>query len=226
MRLARNLLLAATAAIAAMAFMATSAFGQSIEVEDEPNGLHCGPVTEGAGHVVGGGCVVHATSEDNFQTFQHTGTSEAVVTSCTNELTAHLSEDGTGYIAVTDASIGTNPVGGCFLTPCDEAGGGTGHPEYEWPISSLFEYGANREAMIMTFCIRAFNVSEGTGNSPCTIIIDIANNAATHQQEFTAVEDPCFEDPTRELSGHWLTEAVPAGNEVNIELHHIHYPGS
>jgi hypothetical protein len=227
MRLARNLLLAATAAIAAMAFMATSAFGQSIEVESEPTGLHCGDVTESAGHVVGGGCQVHANSEDNAQTFQHTGTSEVVTTSCQNEFTAHISEDATGYIAVNDQTV-FGPVPPCVITACDEAEGvpGQPHPEYEWPISGMFEYGPGREAMVMTFCIRAINQPEGGGNSSCTVIVDATQNLDTHQIEFTAFEEPCFEDPTRELSGHWLTEALPVGNEVNVELHHIHYPGS
>jgi hypothetical protein len=224
MRLARNLLLAATAAIAAMAFMATTAFGQSIEVESEPTALHCGDVTESAGHVVGGGCEVHANSEDNAQTFQHTGTSEVQTSSCQNEFTAHISEDATGYIAVTDTSI-SGPVPPCVITACDEPPPAP-HAELEWPISGMFEYGAGREAMVVTFCIRAINQPEGQGNSPCTVIVDATQNLDTHQIEFTAAEEPCFEDPTRELSGHWLTEALPTGNEVNVELHHIHYPGS
>jgi hypothetical protein len=224
MRITRTLIPVAASTLATMFFMAAPAFAQSIEIEDETNGGHCGMVTITAAHSVSGGCVLHGSSEDNTQTFQHTGVSEVITSSCVTELTAHGGPTG-GYVSVNDTTIGTNPTSGCVVTPCDEAGGGSGHPELEWPISGLFEYGPGREALVATFCIRPFNLSEGSGNTVCTLMIDITTVAA-HQQELTAVEDPCFENPTVELSGHWLGEETPTGDEVDVELHHIHYPTS
>jgi hypothetical protein len=224
MRFARNLLLAAAATSVAMACMATSAFAQSIEIHPEDVATHCSDVVVGASHDATGGCLVHAVSEDNAQTLTHNGISETVTSSCENEFRGRIGEDGTGYLLVDDDSIHTNPATGCVITACDEPGATGTHNELEWPISGLFETGGSREVMIVTFCIRPFNTAEGEGNTFCTIAVDIANDPVTHEQEFTANEEPCFETPALELTGHWLTEAVNQGNEVDIEAEHIHYP--
>jgi hypothetical protein len=220
MRPPQALLLATAATLAAMAFMATSAFAQSIEVVDETNGGHCSDVSRGAGHTVSGGCLVHLTSEDSFLTFDHDGTSEVQTSSCANEYTAHIDEDGTGYIPTSDASI-SGPRPPCVVTPCDEDTLGA-HPELEWPISGLFEYGGGLEGMLYTFCIRGSVPQESQGNTLCTVIADIVQTG--HQQELSATEEPCFENSVHEITGHWLTEAVPVGSEVEVELDHLVQP--
>jgi hypothetical protein len=224
MRPACRLLLAATAALAAMVFMATSALGQSIEIHPEDDSTHCSDITTSAGHSVTGGCRVHIISEANAQTLAHNGFSEVMTSSCGNEFDAYLDEHGVGYMSVNDTSIQTGV--GCGVTPCDEsgAGGETTHPELEWPISGISEYGTGREAMDFTFCIRPSNNAESVGNAFCTVIVDIVNVPGDHQQELIADQEPCFQDPALELTGHWITEAVPQGEEVEIELEHIHLP--
>lgn len=217
MQLASKSLLATTALLAAMAFMATSAFAQSIEVLDETNGGHCSDVALGSGHTVTGGCLVHITSEDNALTFTHNGTSEVQTTSCSHNLHARIGEDGVGYFAVSDASI-TGPNPPCLITPCDEDTLGA-HPELEWPISGMFEYGGSHEGMLFTFCIRVADPQEAVGNTYCTLILDIVQTA--HQQEFVADQEPCFENPDNELSGHWITDPTLVGDEVEIELGHL-----
>jgi hypothetical protein len=217
MRIARNLLLAALAAVAALAMTAGAAAAQSVEVGVE-GGPHCGTVALGAGHAVSGGCEVHAISDpaQPSQTFAHDGTQEAVTSSCSNEFNANIGEDGTGYIDADDLTIATNPVAGCVITACDEAA--PSHEELEWRIHSTTEPSAGIEQMRVTFCIRPFNTVEGTGNTPCTVTVDIVQ--AAHEQEFTADSEPCEENPVRELSGHWFSETVNVGDEVNVELIH------
>ena len=222
MRLARNLLLAATAAIAAMAFLASSAFAQSVEVENEVTGNHCGDVIEEGAHNTSGGCEVHATSESNAVTFAHIATGEMVTSSCQNEFRANISEDGVGYIDVDANTILENEATGCVIEPCDEAETGTTpHADLEWPISGIAEYGASREELVVTFCIRAHSNIEGPA-TPCTLEVNVTlENLASHQYEFRAVEEPCMENPIVELSGHWLSDNVSS----RVEIHHIHYPG-
>jgi len=218
MRLARNLMFAAIAAFAAMAFMASSASAQSIEISAEDMG-HCGNVTTGANHTVSGGCAVHAVSTANAVTLTHTATpSEVVTSSCTNEFTAHITEDGVGYMPINDNTItGANPP--CTITECDEAA--PDHDEFEWPISGVAERAASREAILVTFCIRpiANPDVEGVGNGRCTVAVNFVTDPVTHVQTFTANETPCLETATNELSGSWQSEG-----SSEIELTHLHYP--
>jgi len=224
MRLARNLLLAATAVIAAMAFLASSAFAQSVEVENEVTANHCGDVVEQAAHDTSGGCEIHITSESNLVFFAHIATGETATLSCQNEFRANISEDGVGYIDVDANTFIENEATGCVVEPCDEAEGGTTpHADFEWPISGITEFGASREELVLTFCIRnhAAGVPEGPA-TPCTMEVNVTlENLASHQYELRATEEPCMENPIVELSGHWLTDSVGS----RIEIHHIHYPG-
>jgi hypothetical protein len=232
MRLARNLLLAPTAALVTAAFMAPSASAQSIEIHGEGS-AHCNDVAEIAPHGVAGGCLVHRVSEDNTVTFSHSGLSEAVTSGCQSEFTAHIGEDGTGYAAIDDSTISTNPGAGCPITACDEPGiyppdyypNEITHPEFPWPIVGFVESGGQVQ-MIYTFCIRASTLAEGGSGGTCTIAVDVVSVPSTHDQELTADSEPCFENPANEVSGHWLTEAIDDGQEQDIELEHIHYPGS
>jgi len=222
-RLARKVLDVATAVFAVMAFTTTSAFAQSIEVHPEGSETHCSDVTTSAGHAVSGGCSVHITSEGATVTMNHNGVSEVATSSCSYEFTGHIDEEGDGYLAVNDSSIsGPNPP--CQITPCDEDTLGA-HPELEWPISGILETGGaagGGEVMIITFCVRPAGAHESEGNTICTLIADITHPTA-HQQELSMNEEPCLENPANELSGHWITEAVPSGDEVEIEIEHTHY---
>lgn len=214
---AHRLLLTAVLTAIATAFIAASASAQSVEMVDEATGTHCGNVVEEANHGVSGGCMLVGASTVSTQTISHTGTSEVVTSGCETELTAHVGPTG-GYVSVDDTTIHTNPGAGCFLTPCDEPGAGSGHPEFEWPLSGLFEYGGSQEALVATFCIRTSFSAEGEGNTFCTLIVDIAQT--DHEQVLTADQQPCFENPSTELSGQWAA----TGESDELELLHIHYP--
>jgi hypothetical protein len=218
MRLRTRSLLAAPALVAAIVIGPSTAGAQSVEVQDETNGPHCGAVALGAGHAVGGGCEVHVVSDpaQPFQTFSHNGTSEAVTFSCASEFNVNLGEAGTGYIDADDLTIATNPLAGCVITACDEAA--PSHEELEWPIHSTTEPAAGIEQMRFTFCIRPFNTGEGIGNTPCTVTVDIVQ--ADHEQELRADSEPCEQNPAREISGHWFSETLDEGDEVNVELAH------
>jgi len=222
MYLARKLVLAVTMTLAAMAFLASSASAQSIEVVNEDTGLHCpDAIVEETGHDISGGCVVHGISEVNANTFAHIGGGgELLTSSCETELTAHVGEQG-GYIDVDANTIVENESGGCPIEPCDEpATGTTPHADLEWPIGGAVEYGAARETLFATFCIRSHATSEGAGQ-PCTVGVDVTlEDPVTHQYELRAIEEPCMENPIVELSGHWVGD-----DEGDLELNHIHYPG-
>lgn len=221
MRHARTLLLAAATAITATAFLATSAFAQSVEVINEDTEFHCPDTVIEEGHNVSGGCEIHASTEAPASTFAHiTGAGEIQTSSCENNLELNINEDGVGYIDVDQDTLHENEATGCPLEACDEpAIGDTPHADLEWPITGMSETGASTEEITITFCIRNHANSEGTGNTPCTVALHITQT--DHMQELQALEKPCEENPIIELTGHWLTN-IERG-QVRIE--HIHYPG-
>jgi len=218
-RLARILLLAALTTLAAMAFLTTSAFAQSIELHPEDNATHCSDVEEGAAHTATGGCLFHMVNDEDIETFQHTGVSEVLTNSCEIDLTGRIGEDGTGYFVTSDASIHTDGTD-CFITPCDEAA--PSHVEVEWPINGMSEIGGSRSEIELTMCIRPFSTAEGSAGTRCTVSLVVTDFA--HQQELSADSEPCEESPLAELTGTWLTEAVLGAGEVELEPEHIHYP--
>lgn len=213
----RTLLATAITASALIALMATSAFAQSVEVVDEATGSHCpDTVVVSAGHDVSGGCEITAASEEPAVTFAHIpAAGEIATSSCQSAFTANVSPRG-GYVDVDANTIQENEATGCALEACDEAA--PSHAELEWPISGLTETGAGTETLTITFCIRVHSNFEGTGNTVCSIAVRVVQTA--HAQELTAAETPCLENPSNELTGHWVTTGVD-----EVELNHIHYPG-
>jgi len=227
MRLARTLLLAVAAAVATMAFMAGSASAQSVEVLNEANMQHCPAITESAsGHNTSAGCEIQAVSQVNMLLVTHVvGIGEVQTASCQSTLTANIDEDGQGFIDVDASTLVENEATGCAIEPCDEgegAGVTTPHADLEWPIFGIGEISGGVEVMAVTFCARPHNTGEGVGPVPCTVVLDILHPEA-HEQEIGTFEDPCRENPTRELTGQWLTN--DAGGTVDIEIRHVHYPG-
>jgi len=225
MRPVRSALLFTTAALGAMALLTTSAFAQSVEVIDEATSIHCADdIVETPGHDIGGGCELRMASETPFTTFIHVATGEFTTSICQSALIANINEDGIGYVDVDAATIVEDAATNCFIEPCDEGEAGTTpHADFEWPIASVTEYGASREAAIFTFCIRAHNLTEGsTQTQVCTIETDITlDMEATHTYEIRAAEERCFENPAFEVSVHWLTTY----HEDEIAVNHVHYPG-
>jgi len=220
MHATRNLLLAAIAALAAAAFLATSAFAQSVEVVDETAESHCGDVTEETAHDVSSGCEVRILNVTPTTTTGHVASGEVVTSSCANNFVANINEDGTGYIDVDANTVVENEAGGCGLESCDEAEDGTTpHASLEWPIAGIAEYGLSREAMTLTMCLRNHIQTEGAGSQPCTLGIDIVQTG--HQQDLTANEQPCMENPAVELTGHWVTD----DEEDEMVINHVQYPG-
>lgn len=223
---ARSLLLGALAAL----IFSTGANAQSVEVQDEQGGVHCNDIVE-AGHDISGGCEVHLNG--TFTWFVHTGIAEMVTTTCESELLAHLDENGSGYFAIDDSSIHTDPNAGCPYTPCDEpatkmheheegeqkANPEITHPELPWPISATYEVGGAEEELLFTLCLRADLLEEGAAGGVCTISVHINETKTTHRQVLEALGEPCHENPGIEFAGTWTAEGPQ-----EIEMEHTHYP--
>jgi hypothetical protein len=108
MRIARKLLLVASLAIAASAFVASTASAQTLVVTDESTGSHCSAVTLGAnGHDVDGGCLLHIFSEAGVVLKKHVFGIESTITTCNTELLMRLDEDAHGYILEQDLTGGS-----------------------------------------------------------------------------------------------------------------------
>jgi len=222
MRVARKSILLAIMALALSASAAASAFGQTLEVEDELNGGHCPPVSL-VGHTVTGGCEVHGASEGEVTMRQHVFGIESTVTTCETEGTGRVNEDGEGY--ATQAIITSH--GACNRQPCDEETGtkevrpahGVGREDSSHPGYS--------EIGRATFCSESpSNTSHPSGEVSCLIDVPGRESEINHQGE--SGEPPPGEIPgigtagfRCELIGHWMTEAANSGEETNTEVIHL-----
>jgi len=221
MRPVHRLLIAGATVLAMMAFLAASAFAQSVEVVDEATDAHCGDIALAAGHDVSGGCEIHITNDALTVTTSHFGGSGEIVTStCANNFVANINEFGIGYIDVDTNTIVENEGAGCVAEACDEPETGvTPHAGLEWPIGGINEYGSGREVMTMSLCLRSHAQAEGTIGVPCTVSFDVIQIG--HEQEFTVNSEACLENSDVEIIGHWTSDS----EEDEMLVNHVHYPG-
>jgi hypothetical protein len=153
MRIARKLTLIAFAVVAAMAFAASSASAQAVEVQQE-GGPHCPAVTS----PTSGGCHLSAVSDDviSLEAFG------SLVSACNNDYEARIDEDGHGYL--TDQNL-TGPS--CTTPPC--VTNGVKNP---WEIEVYEDAGTKLEAR---FCVE----SSALGTVNCHIN-DVEVDASDH----------------------------------------------
>jgi hypothetical protein len=227
MRHVRKLFLLVAAAIAAMAFAASAASAQTVEVNQEDGG-HCGPVTVSE-HIPTGGCSVRAVSTQPSVLVRHiSGVGEVEFSLCDNVFEARVNENGHGYIYNQVLSPEGAP---CGREPCDEAETGN-HPHRNLPWEVQLREpvgGVNEEILRVTFCLAALDTGpvEGQAGTPCTV--DITVTHVEHAMEFstphfTPTHDggaPCINlGGIVELEGHWISQ--PNENHPNlIEVHHL-----
>ncbi len=229
--LRKGFLVAVMAAVAAALMISTASAQESLEVSREPAGgavdTHC----EAAGILYhrpsAGNCTILAETEsgDGIVFFQHTGTSEVLLTECNNEFEAIFNEDGVG--AIYNQLMGPE-AGDCAREPCDEGLNlSNPHVNFVWPAEfSEPVGGVNQERLEVDFCLYAHNAAPGSEGSPgviCNVVLNVTH--FNHAFEFsTAAHDglgnggtPCTGLPI-ELEGHWLsrwTDSHPASIELN-----------
>lgn len=213
MRIARKLMLLAMMAIAATAFMASSASAEiglpdAVEITDEDLGTHCGAVTPTPNGATGG-CFLHADSE--------TGTLVSLelfgeaLTECTNSFDARINEDGHGYI-YNQVFGGGAP---CVAVPCNAVTGPGFRP---WEVA-VQEPRPGVEHLIANFCVVVGGVQ-----IDCTI--EVGMHIHSHSEvEFFANQSPCFEDDTLHVTGHWYALANPNTTPPRREIE-IRHPGN
>jgi hypothetical protein len=197
MRNVRKLMLLAVTALAAMAFAATSASAQTLEITNEAGGAHCSAVSL-SGTDVNGGCLTHATSEANIELRKHVFGIESHITSCNNEFAGRVSEDATGYIFEQVLSGAS-----CTRQACKPAGEGT-----PWAASgSEGSFLEGEEFLTTNFCVEP--VGGGTDET-CEIDVPLDDGTAgNHVQEYGHASEMSSHGITGfrcELTGHWISE--------------------
>lgn len=228
MRHVRKLFLLVAAAIAAMAFVASTASAQTVELSQEDGG-HCGPVTV-VNHIPTGGCSVRAVSTQPSVLVRHiVGVGEVEFSQCDNVFEARVDENGHGYIYNQVLTPEGPP---CGREPCDEpATSPNAHRNRPWEVQLREpENGQNQEILRVTFCLAAFSTplgDEGQAGTPCTVDITVTHIehamefSTPHFDEFHNGGTPCLNlGGLIELEGHW----VSAQNENHpnlIEVHHL-----
>jgi hypothetical protein len=221
MRTLNKLILLAITATAAMAFAASTASAAALEVLRESTNNHCSAVTI-TGTGVSGGCLIHATSENNggagaVELRKHVFGIESHITKCDNEFWGRVNENATGYILEQQLS-GPN----CTRKACEE--------EFEstpWSATGT-EVAANNEVLTTTFCVE--NANNDSGDESCEIDVRFKNYKPAHNTEFgftgaTEMPGHGISGFRCELIGHWNTEASAtrlhdAEFPVNVNIVH------
>jgi hypothetical protein len=195
MRIARTLLLAALATIAAFAFAASNASAQvHVEQEISPDAMaDCDP------------CEIHAESHHGETSLIHKQLGQPIST-CHDEIEGEIYEDGQGHVQLTEAE---GPR--CAVTPCQG-------PEAEWPIQ-VTEAAGNKD-IYTTFCVRLFGGEE----VHCELEVDLVDEG-THHWVVGSPERECQTGPVHGTAlpimvvGWWELEYEDRGH-VNIEIAH------
>ena len=190
MRLAHKLLLLSTAVLAAAALNATTASATGpVEVHDEL-GNHCNP------------CVIDLVGES-----QITFTSGNPMSTCEDELTAEVYEDGSGH--VTDYHNDDNHNGlPCTVQNC--YGVGEAAAESEWPLQ-IEESAPGQEALDLRFCFDVKTNPNGTGGH-CDGHANI-DDLGNHHYEISMVNQSCL-GGARIVNADWEIQSSP------IEIEH------
>jgi hypothetical protein len=197
MRIARTLMLALAAAIAAMAFASTANAEQMIEAVNEDTEQDCSVAAEN--------CEIVAHSEPNQDTVLtgHFIGIEAIDSTCHDEFTGYLGADGEGHL--TDQTLEGDD---CTRTPCEG-------DEAEWPVRTE-ETGTNELNMEIEFCLE--DEDEVEVHCELDVHVEVMGH---HSAEFSADNQRCHHvEGTSfdvEVDGHWETEA---GESDEIEIVH------
>ena len=160
-----------------------------VEVHDE-SGAHCNP------------CPISLDGES-----QITNTAGTPVSTCEDELSAEIYEDGSGH--VTEYHNDDNHDGlPCTVQNCN----GVGEPpaESEWPLQAE-EAGPSEEALELRLCLDTKVDPNATGVH-CDIEADISN-LGNHHYEISLVNELCH-NATRLVNATWEIQSSP------IEIEH------
>jgi hypothetical protein len=135
MRIMRRLFLSGVASVIAMAFMASIATAQSVEIVLESNNQHCSAVPNSAT----GGCAIKGLGEVTL--VEHLWGIEFTASDCNVAFEGRIDEDGEGFIY--GASYTGDAGHNCTRTPCD----------LPWSIHAE-EHGGGIETLDVPFCAR------------------------------------------------------------------------
>jgi hypothetical protein len=223
MRNVRKLFLSVAAAMAAVAFAASTAYAQTVEVSQEDGG-HCGSVTL-VEHVPTGGCSLKAVWTQPTVLVRHiAGVGEVEFSQCGISFEMRINEDGHGYIY---NQVFTVNGGSCGRESCDEVA-----PHHDLPWEAQFREpfgGLDQEILRVTFCLAAFDPGPAEGQTGTSCTVDITVTHFEHAMEFSTPHfnldhrggAPCINlGGVVELTGHWVTQ--PSVFHPNsIEIHHL-----
>lgn len=201
MRIARTLVLALAAAVAAMALSAGAAFGAhgtgvSASVE---GGNACNVSTQNCK------IVAHSEAGTETQLVGHLFGFESTDSVCHDEFTGYVGSGGAGHLT-SQVLTGTN----CTRQAC--AG-----EEGEWD-AHLAETAANTEVMQIRFCLEQL---DGSDDVHCTL--DVPVNITGHNSAEWAVSDQrCVSQSGTsariEVTGHWVAEDAES---TDIAITHL-----
>jgi hypothetical protein len=141
MRIARKLLFVALAALAAMAFSATTASAidhtpeETTTIKNESTGVACTTATKTSG----GGCTIHATGE--VELWGDVFGVSVLGSNCITEFTGRVGGDGKGFVDTVLLSDHAG-VNDCTRTPCN----------LPWDAQAKERLGGH-EVLESTFCV-------------------------------------------------------------------------
>lgn len=202
MRIARNLLLVALTAVAAMAFVSSAS--AHVEITQESDGSHCTAVTV-SDHGVSGGCALAATSDAQVELRSLFGT----MILCDNAYEARTDENGGGYIynqTFTNCSA--------TISPCTE---GDGHKSPWRTEVSETGTGTGAWQLEAQFCVVAPII--GTVNCHLNAIglTQVNHNQAKFASNTGGSHKFCEGSATNAVLGNWTANADAShpGLEIN-----------
>jgi len=226
MRPLRKTMLLATLAIAALAFAAPAASGQTLEIYDEASDEPCGDVTITVHHVEGD-CGTHVVSTDDTVLRQHIFGVESTVGTCSMEFIWYVDGDGEGYFAVPQFGP---PVGGgtCTRQACEEEEGVGGiKPWHAYAKEETVVFGNHfmAEHALVQMCFE----TEGTSHQTivnCEMPFPLEAYGENHEyelglpptEEMFGSGNPGFRC---EMRGHWVTEGAESGMSSGLEIEHV-----
>lgn len=210
MRIARTLVLALAAAIAAMAFASTANATSPIEAFNEDTGAACDVGLQN--------CEIVAHSEGHTLLIGHVIGFESTESQCFDEFTGYLGADGSGHLLHQDLTGGEE----CTRTPCEGQEG-------EWPASAE-EIGTNELNMEIRFCLDELDENNDPAGTPVHCELDVHVEVLGHHSAEFLAEDSGQSDHAKrchhvegtsadvEVEGHWVTDAQQS-DEIEIEHH-------
>lgn len=225
MRLVRKLTLLATLAIAAMALMAPTAFGQEPLMHDqnpqlqagtEPGNNPCPAVVAHGGGVVEGGCRLHITGTGIQFIVHMAGGAEAITSTCNIEFVARMDSAVEGFL--THVEMADSGGFECHRRPCGFLMvGDEGRP---WGFFAR-EVGAGVERLVALLCVR-----DQMGNEAhCEVDLGLTQPVDHRYTIASAAGGSTCHGAPREINGSWSVESeleiTGEGDfEQQVEINH------